>query len=168
MKDWKAISAVVVCMLGLLGSNLLPAVAQETMDAVEHGDMGARKMIHLFSADFPPNPLAKYPAPPVKETRIWQLLDREMATTDNLILTENLEDADYRVELRCGGVFSCSKLLVDVKSPDRVLLTSFSIKHIAPFFGLGAPKLPFVAQQLSVKLDEHLKLLDQGGYGHLE
>lgn len=127
-----------------------------------------RKMLYLFSTDFPPNRVAQYPTPPAKETRFWQLLDREMGRTSDLSLTENALEADYRVELRCGGVFNCSKLLVDVKSQDRIVLTSFKLKHFSTFRGLGVPRLEQVAHELSQTLDQRIKLLEQGGYGHTD
>jgi hypothetical protein len=127
-----------------------------------------RKMLYLFSTDFPPNTVAQYPTPPAKETRFWQLLDREIGRTSDLSLTENALEADYRVELRCGGVFNCSKLLVDVKSPDRIVLTSFKLKNFASFLGLGAPRLEQVARELSRTLDQRIQLLEQGGYGHTD
>jgi hypothetical protein len=126
---------------------------------------GGRKMLYLFSLDFPPDIPAKYPIPPIQETRFWRLMDREIQATDNLALTENMEAADYRVELRCSGVLNCSELAVDVKDAQRNVLTSFVIKNIAPFFGLGRPDLDKVSRQLAIRLDERIKLLNQGGYG---
>lgn len=162
MKRWQTILPVALVGLSLATAALFPAMAHSQ----EAGS--GRKMLYLFSTDFPPNPLVQYPTPPVSETKFWQLLDKEMGATEDLTLTENLEEADYRVELRCGGIFNCSKLVVDVKSPKRDVLTSFSIKNFAPHHGLGAPKLELVAQQLTQKLDERIKLLDQGGYGHTD
>lgn len=153
---------------------LLPVVAyaQDADDPYSQPAVAStpagRKMLYLFSTDFPPNGVAQYPTPPSKETRFWQLLDREIGRTSDLTLTDNVSDADYRVELRCGGVFNCSKLLVDVKSPDRIVLTSFKLKNFATFFGLGVPRLEQVARDLSVTLDQRIKLLEQGGYGHTD
>lgn len=162
MKRWQTIFPIALIGLGMAVSTLLPQPVHSQEAA------SGRKMLYLFSTDFPPNPVVQYPSPPVSETKFWQLLDREMGLTEDLSLTTNLEEADYRVELRCGGVFNCSKLNVDVKSPQRDVLTSFSIKNFAPYKGLGAPKLELVAHELTQKLDERLKLLDKGGYGHTD
>lgn len=158
----------------LVVASLLPVVAQAQDDddlysqpAVVSTPAG-RKMLYLFSTDFPPNGVAQYPTPPSKETRFWQLLDREIGRTSDLTLTDDVSQADYRVELRCGGVLNCSKLLVDVKTPDRIVLTSFKLKNFSPFLGLGVPRLEQVAHELSVTLDQRIKLLDQGGYGHTD
>lgn len=173
MKNWQKILPITLVGLCLAFSGLMPLAAQG-QDADEDYDyetpavttpVKERKLLHLFSTDFPPNMVSQYPTPAVKETRFWQLLDREMAATSDLSLTENMEYADYRVELRCGGVFNCSKLLVSVKNPERIVLTSFTLKNFAPFWGLGAPRLNQVARDLTQTLDERINLLDQGGYG---
>lgn len=175
MKQWNRIVPIGLLGLCLVAGSLLPQAAQGqdadddyySQPAVSSSVTG-RKMLHLFSADFPPNQLSQYPTPPAKETRFWQLLDKEMAATPDLTLTESLEDADYRIELRCGGVFNCSKLLVDVKDPNRTVLTSFTLKKFSPWAGLGAPRLGQVAHDLAQTLDSRIKLLDQGGYGHTD
>ena len=125
-----------------------------------------RKRIYLFSTDFPSDPLAQYPSPPAKETQFWRLLDKNMATTNDLILTSDPAQADYQVELRCGGVFNCSVLRVDVKTPRRQMLTSFRMKRINHFWGLGSARLDEVSRELTLRLDEHIRALPQGGYGN--
>jgi hypothetical protein len=127
-----------------------------------------RKKLYLFTADFPSDPLIQYPIPATEETRFWRLLDKEMSATESLSLTADPRKADYRVELQCGGVFRCSRLLVNVKSPDRTVLTSFSLDKINRRGGLGAPYLEQVSRELTQRLDERLRLLPQGGYGHFE
>jgi hypothetical protein len=126
----------------------------------------ARKHIYLFTADFPQNALSQYPSPPLEETSFWKLLDKEMNATSDLALTSDPTKADYRVEVRCSGVFNCSRLVVDVKSPQRNPLTSFSLTHINRFEGLGSPKLDLVSRELTQRLDERIRLLPQGGYGY--
>lgn len=162
MKRWQTILSVAIVGFGLAAASLLPQLAH-SQEAT-----AGRKMLYLFSTDFPPNPVVQYPTPPVSETKFWQLLDKEMGTTEDLMLTDNMEDADYRIELRCGGIFHCSKLIVDVKDPQRDELASFTIKNFAAYKGLGSPKLEVVARQLTLKLDERLKLLNEGGYGHTD
>jgi hypothetical protein len=125
-----------------------------------------RKHIYLFSTDFPSDPLAQYPSPPAEETQFWRLLDKDMAATNALSLTADPAQADYRVELRCGGIFRCSRLRVDVKTPQRQMLTSFSLKNVNNFWGLGAARLDQVSRELSLRLDEHIRALPQGGQGH--
>jgi hypothetical protein len=163
MKCWHPILTATLIGLSLAASAWFPQHSYSQ----EAGSTAGRKMIYLFSADFPPNALTQYPMPPARETRFWQLLDKDMATTTDLTLTENPEDADYRVELRCGGVFNCSKLIVDVKDPNRTVLTSFTIKNFAYLY-VGAPNLDIVAQRLTSTLDTRLKLLEKGGYGHTD
>lgn len=161
MKSWHTLLTTSLIGASLLLSAWFPqqSYSQET------GNNTARKMIYLFSTDFPPNALMQYPTPPTRETRFWQLLDKEMAATPDLTLTENPEAADYRVELRCGGVFNCSKLIVDVKDLNRTVLTSFAIKNFAYFY-VGAPDLNIVTQRLTSTLEKRLQLLDKGGYGY--
>lgn len=154
----KLIPLVLTALTVALIAPALTAEAQE----------GGRKVLYLFSADFPPNAATQYPTPPVQETKFWQLLDREMKATDSLVLTENLENADYRVELRCAGVLKCSKLAVDIKDVERNLLGSFYLKNYSPLWGIAAPNLEKVARDLTWRLDERFKQLEQGGYGHTD
>lgn len=162
MRSWQQRLLIAMMGLSVLAGCLTPPPAQSQ----EYTD--GRKMLYLFSLDFPPDIPAKYPIPPLQESRFWRLLDREIRATDNLALTENMEMADYRVELHCSGALNCSELAVDVKDSQRNMLTSFVIKNIAPFFGLGRPDLDKVSRQLAIRLDERIKRLNQGGYGFSE
>lgn len=161
MKSWHQSLSVAIVGLSVLAGSLspLPAHCQET---------GSRKVLHLFSLDFPSDLFVQYPTPAIQETRFWQLMDREMQATNDLALTENVEKADYRIELRCSGVFNCSALAVDIKDSKRNVLSSFTLKHIASHWGLGKADLDKVSRQLTIRLDEQIKLLDQGGYGYSE
>jgi hypothetical protein len=125
-----------------------------------------RKKVYLFTADFPQNVFTQFPSPPLEETTFWKLLNKEMASTSGLVLTSDPEKADYRVEMRCSGVFNCSRLIVDVKSPERNPLTSFSLTHVNRFEGLGSPQLNKVSHELAQRLDEHIRLIPRGGYGY--
>lgn len=160
MKRWTQILPVALTAIALLSGSLLVQPA--------HSEDGGRKQLFFFSSDFPPNPAAQVPVLPIQETQFWQLLDRETKATDDLAVTENMEKADYRVDLRCGGVMGCSKLVVDIRNPERDVLGSFTIKNVKGFLGLEPVKLDLVARQLTQKLDERFKQLDQGGYGHAE
>jgi len=161
MKSWPQGLAVIVMGLSVLAGGMLPLAAHSQ-------EAGGRKMLHLFSLDFPPDPIVVSPTPALQETRFWQLMDREMQATSDLALTEDVEHADYRVEIRCSGLLNCSQLAVDIKDPNRNLLASFSLKNIAPYWGLGKPNLDKVSRQLTIRLDEQLQLLNQGGYGYSE
>lgn len=173
LKTRYALPALLI--FGLLSANL-PASAQYGADQPaaarqsQEVEGGGQKVIYLFSTDFPPAPIGVSPSPPVAETRFWQLLDEEMRKTGALSLTENMEEADYRVELRCAGITHCSKLRVDVQSPARDVLSSFNIQEVLPYKGIfgGKPRLEKVAHDLATRLDERIKLLKQGGYGYTE
>jgi len=130
------------------------------------GAQTERKKVYLFTADFPQNVFTQFPSPPLEETTFWKLLNKEMASTSGLVLTSDPEKADYRVEMRCSGVFNCSRLIVDVKSPERNPLTSFSLTHINRFEGLGSPMLDKVSHELAQRLDERIRLIPRGGYGY--
>jgi hypothetical protein len=161
MKSWRHSLTVGIVGLSILAGGLLPLVAHSQ-------EASGRKMLHLFSLDFPPDPVVMSPSPALQETRFWQLMDREMQATSDLALTEDIEHADYRVELRCAGLLNCSQLAVDIKDPNRNLLASFSLKNIAHYWGLGKPDLDKVSRQLTIRLDEQIQLLNQGGYGYSE
>jgi len=160
MKRWQKLIPAVLLGCGLLfGSAMIPAAHSQE-------DGGNRKMIYMFSADFPPNTMAQYPSPPIQETKFWQMLDRSMSATPDLALTQSIEDADYQIELRCGGVMNCTKLIVDVKDSKRTLLTTFVLRNYNTFIGLfGRPRLEAVSDEIAQRLDEHIKHFSQGGYG---
>lgn len=160
MKHWQKMIPVLVTGLGILSVGLTVPTGQAQEESVT-----PRKMIYLFSTDFPPNPVAQYPSPAKEQTRFWQLLDKEMATTSDLTLTENLEHADYRVELRCSGIFNCSQLDVNIKNANREVLGSFKLKKFAPMMGMGKPNLELIASTLTQRLDERLKMINRGGFG---
>lgn len=162
MKRWQKLLPAVLLSLGLLGSSVFPQLAHSQEDGTH------RKVVYLFTTDFPPSVMTQYPSPPLQETKFWQLLDKNFTATQDLSLTDSLEDADYRVELRCSGILNCTRLIVDVKDSKRTLLSSFNLTNYSSYWGLGKPNLNFVSQQLTQKLDEHLKLLDKGGYGYSE
>jgi hypothetical protein len=155
-------------MAAVRADDTSPSVRQGMQPAAYNEATSARKTIYLFSGDFPQNLFTQYPTPPIKETRFWQFMDKEMSGTGDLRLTEDPTRADYRVELRCSGLRNCSKLMVDIKDPNRNLLSSFSLKRFSSLGGLGDPKLDVVARELTQKLDERLKLLPQGGYGNTD
>ncbi len=162
MRRWPGLLPTLLLGCVLLVNSVSPLLAHSQEAAT------SRKNIYIFNPEFPPSVMAQYPTPPLQETRFWQLLDKNFNATGDLALTQNLEDADYQVELRCSGVVNCTRLIVDVKDAKRTQLVSFSFGKYTPYWGLGAPNLPYVAQQLSEKLNEHLKLLNQGGYGYSE
>ena len=126
-----------------------------------------RKVVYLYSLDFPPDIYATNPIPALHETDFWRLMDKEMAQTPDLALTENLEEADYRVELRCSGIISCTHLVVDIKNPQRDVLASFTMKKMRPSL-FGKPNLPIVAKNLTAKIDERINAMNKGDYGYSE
>lgn len=158
MIRWKTL--VPTALIGLL---LLGAVAK--MPAAEAQD-ASRKVIYLYSLDFPPDAMVQTPSPALHETRFWRLMESEFAKTNDLALTQNLEEADYRVELRCGGIRKCSKLMVDIKNPQRDVLASFALKSIRPL--LTPPNLEQVVHDLTERVDEKLYEMEQGRYGFTE
>lgn len=127
-----------------------------------------KKNIYMLSYEFPPGEESLLETPAAPTTRFWQLMDKETQTTQDLRLTRNLEEADYRVELRCTGLVHCSKLLVDIKDLDRNVLASFTLKGYKTRGLWGRPNLEKVAHELTRRLDERFDLLGQGGYGHQE
>ena len=152
-------------LLTLLAGTLIGgAIPTQAQDAVEAEAAPQRTVIYLYSHDFPPSPTNAY-ALPALETKFWQLLDKEMQQTDNLVLTQALDEADYRVELRCAG-FQCNKVRVDVKNPNRDVLTSFTVKNQKPPL-IGLTNLELFTASFAQKLNERLKLLEQGGYGFI-
>lgn len=149
---------------GLLLGAIVPALQAQAQDAPQSPP--ARKILFLSSLDFPPDAFVQNPTPALSETRFWRLMEAEVNKTGDLALTQNLEEADYRVELRCAGVRNCSKLVVDIKNPQRDVLASFSLKGIRPL--LTPPNLALVAKNLTERIDEKLYQMEQGQYGYTE
>jgi len=153
-------------LLTLLGMGLAGAFVNVYFPLLAHSDTpDGRKVIYLFSQDFPPDPILQYPSPPIKEARFWKLMDLEMKATPDLSLTNDMQQADYRVELRCTGVLYCSNLAVDIKDMNRNELGSFKIKKTAPWLGLKPIPLERIARELTLMLDERIKHFPEGDYG---
>ncbi|MDX2085865.1 MAG: hypothetical protein SFZ03_10815 [Candidatus Melainabacteria bacterium] len=119
--------------------------------------------LYVINPDFPPARFSDYPLPPVEETRFWQLLDTALDKTQTLTLTENIEQADYRVELLCTGITYCSKLQVNVYSPQRDALASYQLK--VRRYPWQSFDLARTASVLGSTLTERVALLQQGGVG---
>lgn len=122
--------------------------------------------LYLYNPDYPPYPYLKNPKPPVRETGFWRAMDREMQATQHLMLTENLEEADYRVELKCAGLFKCSKLKVFIESPNRDVLSAFEMKGMTPMIGSAQAHVDRVAQQLTKEVHDKIVGLDEGKFGY--
>jgi hypothetical protein len=159
MKRWQMMFPVALVGLSLAVGSLAPQPAH-----AQEG--GARKTLYIFSTDFPSAEVMQVPPPPVQETKFWQLMDKEMQATNSLQLTESMEKADYRVDLRCGGIANCEKLVVDIKDPNRNVLSTFTLTGYKPYYRFfGPPNLEKVAHDLTARLAERLHDIDQGGFG---
>jgi len=145
----------------LAGSAFDRASAQDTPADVE------RKVIYLFNQDYPPAGIVQHPTHPVSLTKFWQVLDKQMRESRSLALSESLEDADYRVEIKCAGITHCSKLRVYIKSPQRDVLSAFTLHKVkAGLFTPSAELMDNVASRLAQRLQESIDALEEGGYGY--
>lgn len=126
----------------------------------------SKKTIYVNNPDYPPVNLVSYPTRPQEQTNFMKLLDLELQKTQHLSLTENIEQADYRVNLECAGITNCTELKVFVLSPNRDVLTGFSIKNIATRFGFKRREMGSVIQELTDSLNKRISQLDQGDYGY--
>jgi hypothetical protein len=117
----------------------------------------------MFTQDFPPDILFEHPIPPVKETRFWQLVDQSMRNKSSLELTESLEDANYRVELECAGIVWCTKVRVNLMTPNRDVLATYSIPGRPMML---PPNLSLFAKRLTETLDYRVAAIEQGGLGN--
>lgn len=124
-----------------------------------------KTVLYLYNPEYPPTEAVQYPPSAERVTRFWQLLDKEFASTD-LTLTSNIEEADYRVELKCTGVPYCTRLRVYILTPQRDVLSSYSIGAGRMFLVAGTPMISRVAARLSETLQEHIDLLGKGGFGY--
>lgn len=123
----------------------------------------ARDKIFISTVDFPNDALFEHPIVPEKETRFWQLLDRNFRERSSMELTENLEEANYRVNLECAGIVWCTKLKVVLMSPHRDILASYSI----PGRPMMIPaNLPLMAKRITETLAYRIDSLDRGGMGN--
>ena len=158
MKRFVALAAAALMFGGLA---TCPAMAQDT-PADE-----TRKVIYLFNQDYPPAGIVQHPTHPVQLTKFWQVLDKQMRETRNLALTESVEDADYRVEIKCAGITHCSKLRVYLQSPQRDVLSAFTLHKVKPLFlSANTVQMEGVAQRLATRLQESIDALEEGGYGY--
>jgi hypothetical protein len=153
MKRWIALISLMVG-IGTFSAALAP---------VAHADGEARSKIYIFTQDFPPDIFFQHPQPPVSTTKFWKLLNHEIQERTNLELTPNLEEANYRVDLRCGGVVHCNRVRVDVMTPYRDVLTSYDLPgKILGFW----PNVSLMSQRLATTLDIKIAALEDGGFGN--
>lgn len=166
-----ALSAVVLLSTTVWFS---PVLADETMELKtgeqDNAEMAApntlnRKVVYLFNQDYPPQTLVGYPTPPMSTAHFWKMLDKEMRQTQTLGLTENLEEADYNVEVKCSGIMGCSKLRVYIKSPKRDVLTAYTLRGIKQNPIAHRP-VDQVAKRLAQSLEERISKLEQGDFGY--
>lgn len=164
--------AVPVTVLGVcLGvGNLLTALAQtdpSEQNMQYSGGSDARKVLFINSPDYPSEALAQYPQNPATKTEFWKEMDRAMRTTRNLSITENLEQADYRVNIKCGGLIHCSKLKVYIENPKRDVLASYTLPKVKKTATKDQERpIANTASRLAATLQEHIDKLSQGGYGY--
>lgn len=150
--------AVIGLCFVLTSFTMTSAHAQEASDG--------RHSIYVFSNGFPPDKWAQYPSPAVKTAFFWEQFHQQVLGSQNLALTDQPDTADYIVELQCGGIRNCSKLIVNIKSPSRDLLGSFKLSKISGLF--HSPRLEHVAKRLSSTLDKHILAIENGEFRHTE
>ena len=168
-KRWFLIPAMVVA-LGITALQIDPLHAQESsgddagIRSAQETPSTGKRVIYVQNSEFPPNEVfVSYPPNQKRKTRFWEYLDKELAA-NNMRLTENMEEADYRVDLKCAGIIQCSRLQVFIESPNRDVLTSFPVEQVRLLY--TPPQVPIVARRISEKLEQHLNLLEKGGYGY--
>lgn len=161
--------AIPVTALGIcLGiGNLLTALAQNNPaeQSAAYSNEG-RKVLYINSPDYPAEAVIKYPQNPSQKTEFWQELDRAMQMTRNLSITENLEQANYRVDIKCAGLAFCTKLKVYIRSPKRDVLASYTIPKIKQTANLEKKPIANTASRLATSLQERIDELERGGYGY--
>lgn len=160
MKRWISLLSILFTLGGMM-SLAAPNAQAQNQDPAQDGP--GRKMIYMFSDDFPPDLFFQHPQPPVRTTRFWQILDKAMNENTDLQLTEDVEEANYRVELMCTGITWCGKVRVDVMTPNRDVLATYSIPGKLPFLW---PNIAVTAQRIASTLDSRIAAIEEGGVGN--
>ena len=155
--------------------NILTALAQDNDASIKSGEYNGtspesgngsaegRKPVYIYSPDYPQSGLMNKPA---RQTDFVKFLNQSLSETRNLTLTNSVEDAQYRVDVLCGGIAYCTQLKVYIKSPHRDVLTAYSLPNIKSTWWLKPAPLSDVAHRLADTLQTHIDQLDQGGYGY--
>ncbi|MBX2860589.1 MAG: hypothetical protein KTR14_05105 [Vampirovibrio sp.] len=118
--------------------------------------------IFLYNQDYPTNDaLMRFPRPADENTKFLGYLGHEFQTTNWLSLTETTEEADYRVDIKCAGIIYCTKLRVYVKSPDRAILSSYTLD-------IKKKPVEIVASDLANTLASRISKVEQGYTGDYE
>ncbi len=142
---------------------LLMLLSWTTLNTQQAHSQGAAKTkVFVSTVDFPPDIFFEHPIPPAKETRFWQLLDKNFRERSNMELTENLEEANYRVNLECSGIVWCTNVKVYLMSPHRDMLATYSLTGRPMMF---PPNLSLFTKRLTETLNYRIDSLDQGGMG---
>jgi hypothetical protein len=136
--------------------NIKP-VAQLPHDAIQPEPKPPEKIsVYIFSYDFPTSWYFKNTKTTEASTDFYGLLQQSIATTPLLTLVPLAADADYQVNLRCGGVIDCDKVAVDVYDRKGQLTNTFKIRTRKWPVILGHKQLASVANVLVDTLDRQL------------
>lgn len=83
--------------------------------------------VHLTNSEFPARPFAQYPTDPIAHTQFTAYLNETLMMNGGLQLINDIQDADYRVELRCTGALHCGQLQVNLFDAKRLFISSVTI-----------------------------------------
>ncbi|MEB3287213.1 MAG: hypothetical protein VKJ04_06890 [Vampirovibrionales bacterium] len=126
----------------------------------------AKRTIYVYNPDYPPTPISVYPQKPEDQTNFLKLLNDELSKNNYLEMTENVENADYRISIECAGATACTKLRVFIMTPKRDVLNGFTVEKIAGPFGWSRLPLHVVVDKISDDLQQRISKLEQGDYGY--
>ena len=126
-----------------------PATASEA-------ETSEKLSLYIYSYDYPPSWYYKGTRTVKGKADFQTHLENAIAETPLFSLVPLAVNANYQVNLRCGGFIDCDKLIVDVYDPKGNLANSFKIRTRKwPVF-LGAKEMSEVTKTLFENLEKQL------------
>jgi hypothetical protein len=132
--------------------------------AMTHVTPYAKVNIHLQDFIQPAQWVAQYPGDPIIDTLFKKHLVEAFYKHGPMVLDTNVDNVDYRVEGRCGGVWHCSELQLNLFDQQRNLLGTTYLKRAK--MGYGDAALKMYAEQIAQVVAQRIRDLDYKAYGN--
>ncbi|MFM7389348.1 MAG: hypothetical protein ACKO34_01840 [Vampirovibrionales bacterium] len=120
--------------------------------------------VHITNPEYPPRRFAQYPPNPVEYTHFTAFLNEALSRNGGLKMVDNIETADYRVEIRCSGLVHCGDLQLNLYDAKRTFLNSVML----PANRKGVEKserLYSIANSIAKSVHKQIASIPMGGYG---
>jgi hypothetical protein len=146
---------------GVEAPNVLPSLGYSLPIISEHIPY---TRVHITNTEYPPRKFAQYPPDPVEYTHFTAFLNDALSRNGGIKMVENIESADYRVEIRCSGLVHCGDLQLNLYDAKRGFVNSVMLP--ANRKGVQkAERLYSIADTIAKSIHKQIASVPMGGYG---